>query len=108
MKQCPFCGYSNYDNATECRKCQASLASQTGTVYESKALLVGPEKARALRDKALSMIILGVLIKVYWGGYGPWPVLDNTTLANLRSWLEPALLYGGGALYLLGWVLSRI
>jgi hypothetical protein len=61
-----------------------------------------------LRDKGLSAIVLGLMIKVYWGGYGPWPVLDNPTLAQVRTWGEPLLLYGGAALYLLGWVLKSI
>ena len=108
MIQCPYCGYSNYENATVCRKCEASFVSP-GTTYQSQeAFWFGPEKARVLRDRALSALVLGLMIKVYWGGYGPWPVLDNPTLANARSWVEPLLLYGGGALYLLGWVLKFI
>ena len=77
---------------------------QTGTVY--KSLWVGPEKARAIRSKALSAIVLGILIKVYWGGYGPWPLVDSPTLAQLRTWLEPSLLFGGALAYLLGWILN--
>ncbi len=103
MKQCPYCGYSNYDGATECRKCQASFAPQPTTVYESPR--IGPDKARALRSKALAVFILGMMMRVYWGGKGPWPVIDNPTLAGLRTWLEPLLIYGGAALYIAGLVL---
>lgn len=106
MKQCPYCGYSNYDNATQCRKCEASFVSGSGVVYKSYHL--GPEKAHTLRSKALSLVVLGLLIKVYWGGYGPWAVIDNPTLASVRSWLEPALIYGGVALYVVGWVVNWI
>ncbi len=107
MKQCPYCGYSNYDAATMCRKCEGSLALQHGgTVY--KTLWFGPLKARALRSKALSFLTLGLLIKVYWGGYGPWPVVDNPSLAQIRPWLEPLLIYGGAATYVVGWILNWI
>lgn len=107
MKQCPYCGYSNYDQAAECRKCQASLVSGgSDRVYRPK--MVGPVKAREIRSKALSFIVLGLLIKVYWGGYGPWPVIDNPTLALLRTWLEPLFIFGGALGYLTGWVLNWI
>lgn len=107
MKQCPYCGWANSDTATECRKCRSSLVySFSGTVY--KSYWVGPQKARTIRDKALSAIVLALLIKVYWGGYGPWPIIDNPTLANLRTWVEPLLLYGGVAAYVVGWVLNYI
>jgi hypothetical protein len=49
-----------------------------------------------------------LLIKVYWGGYGPWPVIDYAPFAQARLWLEPLLLYGGGVGYLVGWALSRV
>ena len=48
------------------------------------------------------MIVLGLLIKVYWGGYGPWPTIDFPVLVSLRAWLEPLLLYGGLGLYIMG------
>jgi hypothetical protein len=48
------------------------------------------------------------MIRVYWGGYGPWHVLDNPTLAHVRSFVEPLLIYGGAVLYLVGWVLNWI
>ncbi len=103
MKHCPYCGYANYETATECRKCLASFHPQQTTVQKSPRF--GPEKARALRRKALAGVAVGLLMRVYWGGYGPWPVIDNPTLADLRDWLEPALVYGGVLLYLVGWVL---
>lgn len=108
MKHCPYCGFSNYDKATECRKCQASFATTVtrGTVY--KTYRFGPEKARTIRSKALSFVVLGLLIRVYWGGYGPWPVVDNPTLTLLRAWLEPLLLYGGLFGYVVGWILNWI
>ncbi len=105
---CPYCGYSNLDAATQCHKCEASLTPTSGTVYRPKELLFGPVKAHGVRAKALSAVALGLLMKVYWGGQGPWPVLDNPTLAGIRSWLEPALLYGGLGIYLVGWLLNWI
>ena len=32
MKSCTYCGYSNYDNATLCRKCDNSFVVVGGTV----------------------------------------------------------------------------
>ena len=105
MKLCPYCGYSNYDTATQCRKCDASLGPQTAaTVYKPSRF--GPDKGRALRSKALAAIVIGILMKVYWGGVGPWPVIQNPTLASIRSWLEPLLLYGGVVLYAIGLLIS--
>ena len=69
---------------------------------------VGPVEARIIRSKALSFFVLGLLIHVYWGGYGPWPVVDNPTLVLLRVWLEPLFLYGGLVGYLAGWILNWI
>jgi hypothetical protein len=109
MKRCPYCGYSNYDGAAECRKCQASFLSQAApppTEYKPKWF--GPERAHSWRSRALSVLVLGLLIKVYWGGYGPWPVVDNPALAHLRSWIEPLLIFGGIFFYLVGWVLNWI
>jgi hypothetical protein len=54
------------------------------------------------------VVTLGLLVKVYWGGYGPWPVIDYPPWAEVRIWLEPLLLYGGVASYFLGWVLKFI
>jgi len=103
MKSCPYCGYSNYDHATICRKCDGPFVAP-GTVYPGESPRVGPSRAHKLRSRALAMIVLGLLIKVYWGGYGPWPVIDYEPFAHIRPWLEPLLLYGGVALYLLGWI----
>jgi hypothetical protein len=48
-------------------------------------------------------------MKVYWGGYGPWPTIDFPAAAVvLRTFLEPLLLYGGAALYLFGLIAPRI
>lgn len=106
MKRCPYCGYSNYDNATECRNCQGSFVAAPRTLY--KTYLVGAEKAREIRGKALLAIVLALLIKVYWGGHGPWPVIDFPVLLNVRPWLEPCLLYGGIVGYVVGWILHWI
>jgi len=108
MKLCPYCGYSNYDQAMECRKCQASLVSRGPARAYKPNRMVGPEKAHVIRSKALSFIVLGLLIKVYWGGYGPWPVIDNPTMALLRTWLEPLFIFGGALGYLTGWVLNWV
>ena len=108
MKKCPYCGYSNYDTATVCRKCDTSFLAQTNTVYQGRTYWIGPDRAKTLRGRALSMIVLGLLVKVYWGGYGPWPTIDYPILVTLRTYLEPILLYGGVVLYLLGWLLSAI
>lgn len=107
MKACPYCGNSNYDDATQCRKCDATFTtSSTATLYRSH--WVSADKAREIRSKALSFLVLGLLIKVYWGGYGPWAVIDNPTLLALRTYLEPLLIYGGVAGYVVGWILNWI
>jgi hypothetical protein len=108
MKTCPYCSYANYDNATVCRKCENSFVAQRGTVYQSKSYWMGPERAKAIRRRALSLIVLGLLIKVYWGGYGPWPTVDLPILATLRVYLEPLLIVGGAAIYIFGWVVNFI
>jgi hypothetical protein len=107
MRPCPYCGYSNYDNAVECRHCRASLLDQSGTLYRGPSYWVGPVKACEIRSKALSFIVLALLMKVYWGGYGPWPVIDPPFL-NIRLWLEPLFLYGGATAYIAGWILNWI
>jgi hypothetical protein len=106
MKNCPYCGYANYDNAAVCRKCDGSLVAQAGTVYQRRTYWIGPQRAKVIRGRALSMIVLGLLIKVYWGGYGPWPTIDFPILATLRTFLEPLLLFGGVAIYLFGWIVN--
>jgi hypothetical protein len=108
MKKCPFCGYSNYDNATICRKCDGSFVTGPGTVYQSRSYWLGPEKSKLIRSRALSMVVLGLLIKVYWGGYGHWPIIDTPILVSIRLWLEPLLLYGGAVLYCFGWIAAYI
>jgi hypothetical protein len=108
MKSCPYCGYSNLDNATQCRKCDGPFVSRPISAFSPKYYWIGPEKARGFRNKALAVLTLGLMVKVYWGGYGPWPVIDYPPWAEVRPWLEPLLLYGGVAGYLLGWVLKFI
>ena len=106
MKQCAHCGRFNYDTATDCRECGAALPAPVQGL--TKTFWMGPEKAKAFRSKALSFIVLGMLIKVYWGGYGPWTPVDNPTLQALRTWLEPLFLFGGTVAYLAGWVLNFV
>jgi hypothetical protein len=110
MKLCPYCGYANNDNATQCRKCDGPFVDRpTATISISpKSYLIGPEKAHVIRNRALAVVVLGLLLKVCWGGYGPWPVIDYQPLAQIRAWVEPLLLYGGGVGYLMGWALSRL
>jgi hypothetical protein len=108
MKKCSYCGYSNYDNAALCRKCDNSFVAAAGTVFHGRTYWMGPEKAKAIRGRALSMIVLGLFIKVYWGGYGPWPTIDFPALVTLRAFVEPLLLYGGAVLYLLGWIAAYV
>ena len=107
MRLCPYCGYSNYDNAAACRKCEASFLQTDGTLYKGRSHGIGPAKARDIRGKSLVFVALALLMRVYWGGYGPWPVVD-APLLNIRHVLEPLFLYGGAAAYLAGWVLRWI
>ena len=108
MKPCPYCGYSNYETATECRRCQSTLVPQQVTVYRPKAFLIGPAVAKMIRDKALAVIVIGLLVKVYWGGYGPWPVIDYPPFAGIRPWLEHVLIFGGAAAYVAGWIVRFV
>ncbi|MGH9378107.1 MAG: hypothetical protein ACRD1I_04845 [Terriglobia bacterium] len=48
---------------------------------------------------------MALLMKVYWGGHGPWPVPTDPTLISLRDWLEPLFFNGGIIGYAVGWVL---
>jgi hypothetical protein len=106
---CPYCGHAIQPHDVQCRGCENFLVSAGGTVHcPAKPPLVGPQKARDIRNKALAGIALGLLIKVYWGGYGPWPVVDDPTLLSFRHWLEPCLLYGGTVGYCVGWLLRWI
>jgi hypothetical protein len=106
MKNCPYCGYSNYDNASICRKCDASFVAERRTLDRGHGYWIGPVRAKVIRSRALSMIVLGLLIKVYWGGYGPWPTVDFPILVTLRTFLEPLLLIGGAVLYVFGWIVA--
>ena len=108
MKNCPYCGYSNYDHANVCRKCDNPLVTEGGTVYQGPSYWMGPASAKLIRSRALSMIVLGLLIKVYWGGYGPWPTIDFPVFVTLRLYLEPLLLFGGAALYAFGLIANFI
>jgi hypothetical protein len=108
MRKCPYCGYSNYDNATVCRKCDGSFVLEHRTLDQGRTFWMGPERARHIRRRALSMIVLGLLIKVYWGGYGPWPTVDYPILVTLRVYLEPLLLGGGALVYVMGWILAFV
>jgi len=111
MKSCPYCGYSNYEYARVCRKCEVQLAPTAGTVFQPKqkpTFAVGPVQARRLRNRGLVLIVLGLLMKVYWGGYGPWPPIDSPKLVAFRTWADPLLFVGGATLYLLGWILRRV
>lgn len=106
MKFCPYCGFSNLEADAECRKCGTSLQSYQQTPYKSYRF--GPEKAREFRKKALAYFVLGLMVKVYWGGYGTWTPYDTDLLMNLRQWIQPALLYGGVIAYVVGWILNWI
>jgi hypothetical protein len=108
MKRCPYCGYSNYDTATACRKCDGSFVAPGGQLYQGKSYWIGPDKAKHMRSRGLTMVVLGLLIKVYWGGYGPWPTIDFPNLVTIRTYLEPILLYGGAVLYIFGWIARAI
>jgi len=61
-----------------------------------------------MRSRALSAVVLGLMVTVYWGGHGPWPVIDYPPWAEIRPWLQSLLLYGGGVGYFAGWVLGRV
>jgi len=109
MKRCPYCRHPNDPAAIQCRVCGNFLVSTGGTIYcPARPMLVGPEKACEMRNKALAAVAVGLLVKVYWGGYGPWPVVDHPMLVSFREWLEPWLLYGGTAGYFLGFLLRWV
>ena len=102
MKKCPYCSYSNYDTATICRKCDGAFVITNATLYQAEAQRISPARTKSIRSHALTMIVLGLLIKVYWGGYGPWPTIDFPVLATIRVYAEPLLLFGGVGLYIVG------
>ena len=108
MKKCPYCSHSNYDTATVCRKCDSSFVAARSTFSSGRTSWIGPDNAKKTRSRALTMVVLGLLVKVYWGGYGPWPTVDFPILVTMRWYLEPLLLYGGAVLYLLGWIANYI
>lgn len=105
MRQCPYCGTMNQDNAWDCRSCHQTLPEIR---VAAKSHWFGPERAKRLRGQMLTLIVLGLMIKVYWGGYGPWPVIDIPVLTDIRPWLEPLLLYGGAVGYVAGWILNWV
>lgn len=106
MKLCAYCGYSNPDTATDCAKCSTSLQPLPKLTF--KTYRVGPEKAHDIRKMAMGYFVLGLMIKVYWGGYGTWTPYDNDVLMSLRTWVQPVLLFGGAAVYVLGWILRWV
>jgi hypothetical protein len=106
MKHCAYCGFANPDERVDCLKCGTSLVPRPAV--EIKTLRFGPEKARELRRKALGYFVLGLMIKVYWGGYGTWTPYDTDLLMSFRHWIEPVLLYGSALVYLAGWPLAWI
>ena len=108
MKLCPYCGYANREDATQCRRCDASFLRRPEPPMAPKSYWVGPAKAQTVRRYALALLTLGLLMKVCWAGYGPWPVIDYPPCAEMRHWLEPVLLYLGAAGYVCGWVLRFI
>jgi len=108
MKKCPYCGHSNYAEAAVCRKCDAAFYPRAGTVYRGRTYWMGPARARVLRHRALFLVVLGLLMKLYWGGYGPWPPIDFPILATVRTYLEPILLYCGAVLYIFGWIAAFV
>jgi hypothetical protein len=104
MKTRAYCGFTNPNDRVDCFKCGTFLAPFA--TIEVQRYRFGPEKARELRRKALGYLVLGLMIKVYWGGYGTWTPYDTGLLVSFRQWLEPALLYGSALVYLAGWVLA--
>ncbi|MGH9357854.1 MAG: hypothetical protein ACRD1O_01605 [Terriglobia bacterium] len=105
MHRCPRCSFPVYGFAIECAKCHYPLTSG-GTLYApAREPLVGAIRAHEIRRKALAALALALLMKVYWGGYGPWPVVADPTLISLRDWLEPLLFNGGLIGYAAGWIL---
>lgn len=105
MHRCPRCSFPVYGFALECAKCHYPL-TQGGTLYAPvRHPLVGAGKAHDIRKKALAALTLALLMKVYWGGHGPWPVVADPTLESLRHWFEPLLFSGGLIGYAAGWVL---
>ena len=110
MRPCPYCGYSNYEYARVCRKCEVALTPQASTVYEPGKPSAAPPlavRSRRMRNRGLTLILLGLLMQIYWGGYSPWPPLDSPRIEAFRHWAEPLMFICGATLYVLGWVLRR-
>ncbi len=106
MKYCPYCGYANEDSREDCLKCGTSLAHREEP--KIKTYRFGPYRAHSLRHKAIGYFVLGLLIKIYWGGYGTWTPYDTDLIASLRTWIQPVLLYGGALTYVIGWILNWV
>ncbi len=106
MRQCAYCGVLNPDEATNCQQCRNPLPDRQLVAWKPRRF--GPEKGHEVRKKAMAAVALGLLMKIYWGGHGPWTVIDSPTLEQIRTYLEPLLLYGGIALYAVGWLLNWI
>ncbi|MGH9404563.1 MAG: hypothetical protein ACRD3D_01865 [Terriglobia bacterium] len=107
MNRCPYCSFPYYGYALECAKCHSPLSHGGGVLYAAaRAPLVGAHKAQDIRKKALAALALALLLKVYWGGHGPWPVVTDPGMIGLRHWLEPLLFDGGIIGYALGWILT--
>lgn len=105
MNCCANCGYPHYGYALECSKCHYPLG-RGGTLYApAKASWIGVDRALEIRKKALAAVAIGLLLKVYWGGYGPWPIVNTPLLSDLRGWLEPLFVSGGAIGYIAGWIL---
>ena len=58
MKTCPYCGYSNYDTASQCRKCDGSFVVRSATVYQGRTHRISSARAKGIRSQALSLIVL--------------------------------------------------
>ncbi len=106
MKYCPYCGYANEDTRDDCVKCSTSLVQREEP--KIKVYRFGPLKAHDIRKKALGYFVLGLMVKIYWGGYGTWTPFDTDLLASLRAWIQPVLLYGGALVYAVGWILNWV
>lgn len=105
MDRCPRCSFPIFGFALECAKCHYPLA-RGGTLYApARAQWFGVERAHDVRRKALAFLIIALLMKVYWGAHGPWPVATDPLLVSLRDVLEPVFFIGGLAGYAVGWVL---
>ena len=46
MKNCPYCSYSNYDNATVCRKCDGSFVAEAALFTKAEPTGLAPTAPR--------------------------------------------------------------